>query len=484
MTTGKRPNILLFLPDATAAHVVRPGSDCLTPNIDRVAARGLRFDRAHTVLPTCSPARASLMTGMLPHNHGVLQVEHCVDDDQSVLRAQYPHWAQQLSAGGYRTGYFGKWHIERTNRVEDFGWQVNGCDEGAAFRGVGAGKEGAETLLNEQSFAKYTTGPDGYNTVMHYGVTDTPTSERRFARITDKALDFLAEAAQDSPWACCVSFSAPNTPLIAGRTAFEQYDVDAITLPENLHDELAGSPGLYRREKRVFADLTERQWRELRAVYYALVTEVDQQLGRLLDQLEETGQLDNTIVIMASDHGRYVGAHGFDNHNFAAFEEAYNIPLVIAGPGVAQGQVTNALVGLHDLCPTIIELAGAQPLAISDARSFVPLLADPTGQEADYDTGFAEFHGTRFVLTQRVLWHGPWKFVFNGFDEDELYNLNEDPGELRNLAGDPAYAARVRELMALVWGYINRSNDRALMGTHYLPMRFAAVGPNAGLREA
>ncbi|MCK5804361.1 MAG: sulfatase-like hydrolase/transferase, partial [Lentisphaeria bacterium] len=135
--TQQRPNILLFLPDATAAHVIRPDSDCLTPNIDRVAARGLRFNRAHTVLPTCSPARASLMTGMLPHNHGVLQVEHTVDDDQSVLRTEYPHWAQRLSEAGYRTGYFGKWHIERTNQLEDFGWQVNGCDAGAAYRGVG-----------------------------------------------------------------------------------------------------------------------------------------------------------------------------------------------------------------------------------------------------------------------------------------------------------------------------------------------------------
>lgn len=477
----QRPNILLFLPDAMAAHIVRSDSDCLTPNIDRVAARGVRFYRAHTVLPTCSPARASLMTGMLPHNHGVLQVEHCVDHDQSVLRTEYPHWAQRLDEAGYRTGYFGKWHIERTNRVENFGWQVNGCDAGAACRSVGAGKEGAETLLNADSFAKYTTGPEGYNTVLHYGVTDTPTSERRFARITDNALAFLAgAAATETPWACCVSFSAPNTPLVAGRAAFEQYDVDAITLPENLYDELAGSPGLYRREQRVFADMTDRQWRELRAVYYALVTEVDQQLGRLLDLLDETGQLANTIVIVASDHGRYVGAHGFDNHNFGAFEEAYNIPLIIAGPGAARGQVTSALVGLHDLCPTIIELTGARPMETSDARSFAPLLADPAGQEADYDTGFAEFHGTRFVLTQRVLWHGPWKFVFNGFDEDELYNLEEDPCELRNLAGDPNHAERVRELTALVWGYINRSNDRALMGTHYLPMRFAAVGPNAG----
>ena len=119
----KKPNILIFLPDAMQAQVVTPDHDCKTPNFDRLAQRGVRFTRAHCPLPTCSPSRASLMTGLLPHNHGVLQVEYCVDDDQSVLRTEHPHWAQRLSDAGYRTGYFGKWHIERSNRLEEFGWQ-------------------------------------------------------------------------------------------------------------------------------------------------------------------------------------------------------------------------------------------------------------------------------------------------------------------------------------------------------------------------
>ena len=169
-----RPNILMFLPDGMQAGVFKPDHDCQTPNFDRLARRGIRFNRAHTPLPTCSPARASLMTGLLPHNHGVLQVEHCVDDDQCVLRTEHPHWAQRLSDAGYRTGYFGKWHIERTNDLEEFGWQVNGCDAGAAFRALGEGISGTEQLLDENSLAKYKEGPEGYNRVLHYGVTDVP----------------------------------------------------------------------------------------------------------------------------------------------------------------------------------------------------------------------------------------------------------------------------------------------------------------------
>lgn len=475
-----QPNILLFMPDAVNAGAIEAASQCIVPNIDRLAARGLRIRGAHSVAPVCSPSRASLMTGVLPHNHGVLQVEHCTDDDQSRLRTRLPHWAQRLTQAGYRTGYFGKWHIERSNRLEDFGWQVNGCDEAAAYRDIGVGVEDAETLLDGDSFARYIEGPEGYNPVLHYGVTQAPTGERRFARSTDLACDFIRRAGGPgaAPWACCVSFSEPNTPVIAGREAFERYDIDAIELPANLRDELAGRPALYRRAQRVQADTSERQWRELRAVYFALLTEIDAQLGRLMDTLEEQGILDDTLVIVTADHGRYVGEHGFDNHNFGAFEGPYRIPMILAGPGVAKGQATDAYVSLMDLCPTLIEAAGAPPMENLDGRSFLPLLGDPQGRAPDFNACYAESHGTRFELTQRVYWEGPWKFVFNGFDEDELYNLADDPDELENLASRPDRAERVRYMMARVWERIRQSDDKAMLGTHYLPMRFAAVGPN------
>jgi arylsulfatase A-like enzyme len=345
-----QPNILLFCPDGMQAQVALADHQCSTPNFQRVAARGLQFRRAHSALPTCSPARASLMTGLMPHNHGVLQVEHCVDDDQSVLRTEHPHWAHRLSDAGYRTGYFGKWHIERTNDLEKFGWQINGCDKGSAYRKLGAGVENKESLLNDQSPAGYKIGPEGYNDVLHYGVTDVPTQERGFAHITDLACDFLKEAAQgDMPFACVASYSEPNTPLICGREAFERYDVDAIKLPESLRDDHARNPAFYRRQKMIYDHISDDQWRASRAAYYALITELDEQLGKLLDKLEEAGVADNTIIIVMSDHGRYMGAHGFDEHNFAPFEEAYNIPLIMAGPGIAQGQTTDALVGIADL---------------------------------------------------------------------------------------------------------------------------------------
>ena len=107
-----------------------------------------------------------------------------------------------------------------------------------------------------------------------------------------------------------VSFPEPNTPLICGRESFQRYDVDSIALPENLHDDFAASPAFYRRQKPIQQHMTDRRWRQLRAVYYALITELDQQFGKLMDQLESAAQLQDTIVVVLSDHGRYVGAHG------------------------------------------------------------------------------------------------------------------------------------------------------------------------------
>ena len=282
----------------------------------------------------------------------------------------------------------------------------------------------------------------------------------------------------DKPWACCVSYPEPNVPVIAGRKAFEQYDVKAINLPMNLRDEFGNSPAFYRRQREILAHISDDDWREALAVYYALITELDAQFGRLLDRLEATGQLENTVVIALSDHGRYMGSHGFDAHNFGAFEEAYNIPLIMAGPGIVQGQVTDANVSLHDLCPTLIELAGAEPVGAPDSKSFAALLADPETEAENFRQSYAEFYGTRYLMTQRILWEGPWKFVFNGFDYDELYNLDEDPHELSNLGNEPEHLDRMKSMMAEIWKIVKMTGDRILLETHYSPMRFALVGPN------
>lgn len=477
--TTKHPNILLFVPDGLQVAPTRLDHPCITPNFDRVSRRGVSLRRAYTPLPTCSPARASLMTGLLPHNHGVLQVEHGVDDDQCVLRPR-PHWAQRLVQAGYHTGYFGKWHIERSFELDRFGWQVNGSNRSPAYEALHHDIVKPERDYLDDRIVRWHQGMPEYRPFLHYGVTDLPPSERETSVPTRLAGQFLEEAMPGQhPWCCCVSYGAPNESMVCSRETYQRYDAARLELPRNLKDPLSDRPGLYRRAQSIWHQVTDEQWRQALACYYARITEIDQHLGGLLDQIDQAGQLDNTVVIITSDHGKYVGAHGMDAHNFGAFEELYNIPMIACGPGIASGVASEARVGLHELCPTLLNFCGAQAIDGLDGRSFATVLSGDVASAQEFDSGYAEYFGTRFGLTQRIYWQGPWKFIFNGFDGDELYNLADDPHEMKNLAGLPEHQDRVRAMMASVWRRIRDTADRTLWRSQYYSMQFAAVGPGA-----
>ncbi len=475
---ARQPNILFLMTDQMQARVLEADHPCRTPNFDRLAATGLRFRRAYTPNAICSPARASLMTGLLPHNHGVLEVTHCVDDDQCCLRTQFPHWAQKLAEAGYRTGYFGKWHVERTENLRSFGWQTDGGSAGPLWREHRAKTASGAKTSHRYSLSKTVERPPGYRNSVFYGVTDQTPETRGMGLTTGLALEFLDTAARGSqPWCCFASVNEPHDPYIAGQDAFAQYDVDAIKLPPNVHDNLAGRPAVYRKIGVTWSDMTDRQKREAAACYYACITEIDAQFGRILDLLERLGQLENTVVILTADHGDLLGAHGLYCKNYSAFEEVYNVPLVMRGPGIARGAASEARVGLHDLCQTILELAGLPAFAVPDSRSFAPVLSNPREQDRHFQTGFAEYNGGRYNLTQRILWDGPWKFVLNGFDYDELYNLDADPFEMRNLASDPAHQGKVRDMMARIWTILRDTKDHKLLNSHYPGLRAAPFGP-------
>lgn len=478
------PNILFLMADQMQGGVFDPRHPCITPNIDRLASRGVRCRRAYTPNPVCSPARASLMTGLLPHNHGVLTVTHTVDDDQSQLRTEHPHWAQRLSESGYRTGYFGKWHVEEHRPLADFGWGRSGeFSHGRLISDLFQNKvQEVKGGSNAEPTYKLSMGLDdstGYPASIFYGVTSVPPEERKMGVITDLAEDYLGDAlSQSKPWCCFASVPEPHDPFVSGEDAFNLYDVDSITLNENVYDNLIDRPGIYRKAARVWKHMTDRQRREAAVCYYASITEIDAQFGRLIDRVEAAGQLDNTIVVVTSDHGEALGAHGLYCKNFSAFEEIYTIPMITAGPGIAQNMVTDARVGLHDLCPTILELSGSPPIDHPDSRSFAPVLRDPKSHEAGHTTGYAEYFGGRMILTQRVVWDGPWKFVFNGFDFDELYNLDDDPGEMVNLAERPESRQTMRHMCERMWRQVRLTGDHSLLNSKYPPLRVAPYGPN------
>ncbi len=419
------------------------------------------------------------MTGLLPHNHGVLEVIHVVDEDQCCLRTDRLHWAQRLEQLGYRTGYFGKWHVERTEKLEDFGWQVNAVPADSLYRQRQSALRSTSGRQREFRLAHYIDQPPGYKRNLLYGVTDQPPENRGMGVSTSLAADFLQEVlGKKTPWCCFVSISEPHDPFVCSQEAFDLYDVDALELPPNLRDDLSDRPGLYRKAGTPFAHMTARQHREAAACYYASITEIDKLFGRLIDLVDQAGALDNTIVIFTGDHGELLGAHGLYCKNISGFEEVYNIPMVMAGPGITAHGTVDARVGLLDLCPTILDLVGAEPLPDldPDSRSFAPLLKDAS-LAASYGSGYAEYFGGRYRLTQRIYWEGDWKLVFNGFDYDELYNLSQDPFEMHNLASDPAHEERLRHMFASVWRRVGDSKDHALLNSHYGGLRLAPFGP-------
>ncbi len=472
---NRQPNVLVLMVDQMQGRVLDPGHPCATPNLDRLAARGMRFPRGYTPNPVCSPARASLMTGLLPHSHGVVQVNHCDHHYGSNLLLDKPHWAQRLQAAGYRTGYFGKWHVDRSCDLAQFGWTVDGNTAQPLYR------ERARAMIPagqpRRALEYCVEGPEGYPPARLYSVIDRPAEQRGMGVACSLGAEFLAEVTGAAdPWCCFVGITEPHDPYDTHEDAYRRYDPDAVVPPANWADDLAGRPGLYRQAARNFQGLEDRRKREAACCYWASISEIDAQFGRLLDQLEASGQAANTIVILTSDHGDHLGAHGLYQKNVGAFEEAYQVPLVVAGPGVQPGVVSDARVGLQDLCDTILELCGQEPFAHPDSRSFAPVLADPA-RSVDYQTGYAEYYGTRHWWTQRVVWNGPWKFVWNGFDVDELYHLEDDPGELHNLAEDPACRDQLRALYRQAYQVIGETDDHPLGNCTYASLRLGTFGP-------
>ena len=470
----KQPNILVLMADQMQGRVFDKNHLCKTPNIDKLISKGVLFKNAYSSNAVCSPARAGIMTGLLPHNHGVLTVTHCADKDQSCLRKDKPHWAERLSVHGYDTAYFGKWHVENTESPGNYGWRYDCSMYSEKYKEIALKQQGK--IENKFLLQKNISSP-GYSERMLYGVTDVAPEKRPMGIITSSALDYLEGAVKkNAPWCCFVSVPEPHDPFVCGKEAFELYNPDEISLPANFCDNMENQPGIYKKTAGIFKDISDKEKREAMACYYASITEIDQQFGRIIAFLEKDGAMENTIVIVISDHGELLGAHGLYCKNFSAYEEVYNIPMILCGPGIKENTVCDARVGSHDLCPTILELTGAERINNPDSRSFMGLLENPECSD-DFQTGYAEYFGTRFYLTQRIVWHREWKYVFNGFDFDELYNLKDDPYEMNNLARNTEYTEYLRKMTEILWQKIKETGDNVLLNTQYAPFHFLTYGP-------
>jgi arylsulfatase A-like enzyme len=220
-----------------------------------------------------------------------------------------------------------------------------------------------------------------------------------------------------------------------------------------------GKPGLHRRESQTWGAITEDDYRTSRAHYYAYTEQVDAQIGRVLAALEETGQANNTLVVVTADHGDTVGAHRMWIKGWIPYEECYRVPLIVRWPGHVQpGSHTNRLVQTHDLAYTYIAAAGAKPLPFKDGDPLQPLFANPAGP-AWRDQILCAYYGGEFLYTQRIAITERFKYVFNGFDIDECYDLANDPEEMTNLVSTGELAPQVDDMRARLYELMNKFDD-------------------------
>ena len=450
MAQSGKPNILYIMTDQQRRDSVSGygRSICMTPHLDQLAAEGMRFDNAYTVCGLCSPARTSMLTGLYPHNHRMWNNNDMFQRATRDLPDEVRLISEDLAAAGYACGYSGKWHCGHDKVPSTYG-----------FEGMDVPDYG--TPYSTEEYDRYVTarGLSTPKTVQRVGgdeqqvgaagTLDGPVEACAPHFVAEFAIDLMQKLNEErkatgSPFMMFVSFWAPHHPCLIPEPYASMYDPADVVLWPNFRDELLKKPRSHERFRRSFcgagADQSEDIWRQLIATYWGFCSFADAEIGRILSALEEMGRADDTAVFFSTDHGDMTGSHGgfWDKGPFM-YEEVYHIPLIVRWPGVTRpGSVCSKLASNMDLATTALDVAGLPLPECHDGRSLAPLLRDP---DADWrDDLMCEFHGHRYLYSQRMVRWDRYKFVFNPSDCDELYDLDADPHELNNVADDPQYA--------------------------------------------
>lgn len=457
MTDGKSaPNIIMIVTDQERYDILGCNGSkvCQTPNLDGLAERGVRFEHAFTPTALCSPARASLLTGLFPHSHGVLNNVH---DDPAIateLDTSHPTWAKTLRETGYRLGYVGKWHVGRS-----FGPDRHHFHDDLADKYDVALAE-SDRLLNDVHEATFAEA-----TMQIAGVDPRPVEETDTHLDTDRAIELLSSYTDlDSPFLLRVDYEGPHHPYMPPEPFASLYDPADIAPWENFIDDDPRKPAAQARllRQRGVEGMTWQEWQPIIALYYGFMTFIDSEIGRLFTALDDLGLADNTIVIHTSDHGDMTGSHGGQfNKGPIMYDELYRVPLIVAEPGTAvAGATCSEMVSTADLMPTIIELADAELPSPVHGQSLVPLLADTSPVGAGRNSVLCEYHGDEWGLySQRMVRTREAKLVYSPHGSDELYDLVADPHELTNLIDDEAASPLQNELEGLLLDWMQRTDD-------------------------
>ncbi|MEN3943690.1 sulfatase-like hydrolase/transferase [Prosthecobacter sp. SYSU 5D2] len=457
-----KPDVLVILTDQWSPRYLSwENPQVRTPNLDRIAAEGMIFDRCYTTSPVCMPARVSLLTGQYPHNGGHAlwgnSLEyHPAPKDGTMFR--------DIKEAGYTTAQIGKTHWTGGGSMRrefasdedyhkalglDHVMDVSGPPSSAADKGP-YGK-----YLKELGLLK-TVAEDMHERYVRFQylpkANPAPPEHYHDTFVTQKAVEFIHDQPAEKPLCVVVSLHSPHPPLDAPGEYATMYDPEELTLPPNV-------PETYRREMRM---IDHAETRKMVANYLGKITLADEHVGRLAAAFQKRGTWDNTLVLFTADHGEMMGAQGqLTKGRF--FEESARVPLMIRWPGKVKAGRTKALAQMFDVYPTIVDAIGGK---LSPYRQAVSLMPVASGEKKTVRHVAISEIGTKSPLNimasdERYKW---WMEK----DQEFLFDLKEDPYEMKNLAADPEHFKALSQMRARMLTHLRNTQTNHAEG--YVPM--------------
>lgn len=487
------PNILIFMTDQQRAGTVLPGHrlKAITPNIDRFRAAAVTFTEAYCPSPHCCPSRATFHSGLYPTEHDVWNNVNVPNALSRGLRQGVRLWSEDFAAAGYRLDFSGKWHVSHFEGPGDRGWNnrhakttpahgITGDPKPALIaQGWERYRELASTVTaSEGERAPGEIRRPGYPPYRHYGIKEDGDSAGDRTMVEHALNVFGERAGEDRPWVQFIGPNGPHDAYFPPQRFLDLYRDVAIELPPTFDDTMKDKPAFYRRTRQFFDQLTPAEHREALRHYLAYCSFEDALFGEVLERLEASGQADNTIVLYLSDHGDYAGDHGLWCKGLPCFRGAYHIPLIIRWPQGQRepGRTCDAWVSLADIAPTLLAMAGIEVERSFSGSSLVPWLREET-PATWRDALFTQSNGNEQYGIQRSVRTKDWLYVYNGYDMDELYDMQRDPEQIHNLADDPDHEAIRARLMQRIWRFGAEHQEEAT--NPYIMVGFAPVGPAA-----
>lgn len=433
MQAPRRPNLVYVTTDGHRPDALSLNGNRIlqTPNFDRIGREGVQFRNSFVCNALCLPSRATALTGLHSHNTG------CVDNQDRAIPADIPMFTDLLRDAGYEVGLFGKAHVaELGKRQWDYYFGYPGAATDYFWPEITEGSRGV-------------VGPpkvyDGY-------VEDV---------VMNRAIGWLKQK-RDKPFCLIFWFQSPHAPFFRPRRLLDLYDGIPIPKPATFDDDLKGYPG----KPRAFANADNvigtyarrsqtkgncaRTLEEVVKDYYAGIVSADENMGKLFSALTDLGQLDNTAILFSADHGFFLGEWRKYDKRFM-HEPSIRVPMLVRYPGLARAASTvDRMVTNLDIAPTFLELAGIPVPKRMQGLSLLPLLKgeEPRAWRKDWLYEYYEYPGPHNVRKNRGVRTDRYKFIhyYEPPQEFEMYDLQEDPGELHNLYGDPRHAGLASDL--------------------------------------